>query len=148
MRKYKQLLLIASFILSLLSGCAPIAKTPLMVIGAGSLIQPFGDLKKAFEAEHPDIDIQDEYHGSIQVLRQVSDLNRKMDVVASADCSLIPMLLYQTNNPDTGKPYANWYIQFSTNKLGLAYSSKSRYANEITPRTGIRFSIVRMSKLG
>lgn len=103
-----------------------------MVIGAGSLIQPFGDLKKAFEAQHPDIDIQDEYHGSIQVLRQVSDLNRKMDVVASADSSLIPLLLYQTDDPANGKPYANWYIQFSTNKLGLAYTGKSRYADEIT----------------
>ncbi len=134
MQKYKHILLISSFILSLLAGCAPKAKTPLFVIGAGSLIQPFGDLKKAFEAQHSDIDIQDEYHGSIQVLRQVSDLNRKMDVVASADRSLIPLLLYQTNNPDTGKPYANWYIQFSTNKLALAYTSKSRYANEITPQ--------------
>jgi len=133
MCKYNQLLLIAGLFLNLLSGCAPKAKTPLMVIGAGSLIQPFGDLKKAFEAEHPEIDIQDEYHGSIQVLRQISDLNRKMDVVASADRSLIPLLLYQTNDPDSGKPYANWYIQFSTNKLGLAFTSKSRHANEITP---------------
>jgi molybdate/tungstate transport system substrate-binding protein len=132
MRQYKHFLLIVSISISLFSGCAPKAKTPLLVIGAGSLIQPFGDLKKAFEAEHPNIDIQDEYHGSIQVLRQVSDLNRKMDVVASADRSLIPLLLYQTNDPDTGKSYANWYIQFSTNKLALAYTSKSRYANEIT----------------
>ncbi|MDR3576569.1 MAG: tungstate ABC transporter substrate-binding protein WtpA [Anaerolineaceae bacterium] len=135
MHKYKQILWIASLaglLVSLLSGCAPKPKTPLMVIGAGSLIQPFGDLKNAFEAQHPDIDIQDEYHGSIQVLRQVSDLNRKMDVVASADRSLIPLLLYQTDDPNTGKPYANWYIQFSTNKLGLAYTGKSRYANEIT----------------
>jgi molybdate/tungstate transport system substrate-binding protein len=41
------------------------------------------------------------------------------------------MLMYATNNPDTGKPYANWYIRFASNYLALAYTTKSKYADEI-----------------
>jgi molybdate/tungstate transport system substrate-binding protein len=33
--------------------------------------------------------------------------------------------------PGTGSDYATWYVRFATNRLGLAYTSQSRYANEI-----------------
>jgi molybdate/tungstate transport system substrate-binding protein len=106
-------------------------RTPLVVFGAGSLIIPFDHLEKAFEARYPNIDVQAQYHGSIQVIRHVSELHESIDVVATADASLIPMLMYAVNNPETGKPYANWYISFATNKLAIAYSEKSKYADEI-----------------
>ncbi len=96
-------------------------RTPLVVYAAGSLIIPFGDLEKAFESKYPDIDVQAQYHGSIQVIRQVTDLHIPIDVVATADASLVPMLMYATNDPDTGLPYANWYIRFASNRLALAY---------------------------
>ncbi len=107
-------------------------RTPLVVFAAGSLIIPFGDLEKAFEAEYPDIDVQAEYHGSIQVIRQATDLHKQIDVVATADASLVPMLMYATEDPDTGRAYADWYIRFATNHLALAYNSESKYAHEIT----------------
>jgi molybdate/tungstate transport system substrate-binding protein len=52
-------------------------------------------------------------------------------VVATADASLVPMLMYAEKDPDTGKPYANWYIRFASNRLAVAYTSKSKYAGEI-----------------
>lgn len=110
------------------------AKTPLVVFAAGSLIQPFDDLEKAFEAKYPHIDVQSEYHGSIQVIRHATELHEPIDVVVTADHALIPMLMYATQNPDTGQPNANWYIRFATNRLGLAYTDQSRYANEINPQ--------------
>ncbi len=112
-------------------GTRPVEKVPLRVIIAGSLMIPFDDLEKAYEADHPGIDVQVEAHGSIQAIRQVSEVHEVMDVVASADHALIPMLMYQSKVPETGKPYANWYIKFATNQLGLAYSSKSKYSGEI-----------------
>jgi molybdate/tungstate transport system substrate-binding protein len=122
-----------SSILTMVVACAtpPAEKTPLNIIIAGSLMIPFDDLTKAFEAEHPDIDIQTEAHGSIQAIRLVSEVHMLEDAVFSADAALIPMLMYQTPVPETNKPYANWYIKFATNRIGLAYSSKSKYANEI-----------------
>jgi molybdate/tungstate transport system substrate-binding protein len=107
-------------------------KVTLVVFGAGSLIIPFDHLEKAFEARYPFIDVQAEYHGSIQVMRHATELHEPIDVVATADASLIPMLMYAMNDPETGKPYASWYIRFASNYLALAYTSQSKYAQEIT----------------
>jgi molybdate/tungstate transport system substrate-binding protein len=122
-------------ILLLLSsgGCAPKEKTPLKVLFAGSLIVPFQALEKAFEAQHPDIDVQLEGHGSIQVVRHVTEIHDLVDVAATADHSLIPMLMYSSRVPETGQPYADWYIKFATNHLALAYTPDSQYADEINP---------------
>jgi molybdate/tungstate transport system substrate-binding protein len=106
-------------------------RTPLVVFAAGSLIIPFGNLEKAFEIQYPQIDVQAQYHGSIQVMRHVTDLHESIDLVATADASLIPMLMYTTNDPDTGQPYADWYIRFASNRLALAYQPESKYASDI-----------------
>jgi molybdate/tungstate transport system substrate-binding protein len=106
-------------------------RRPLLVFAAGSLIIPFADLETAFEASYPEIDIQAEYHGSIQVIRQVTDIHKPIDIVATADASLIPMLMYATADPDTGSPYASWYLRFASNHLALAYGPNSKYAGEI-----------------
>ena len=134
--KLKSAILTLALIVTLLaasSSCAtqPVEKVPLRVFIAGSLMIPFDDLKKAYEAEHPDVDMQIEAHGSIQAIRQVAEVHELGDLVASADHALIPMLMYQSKVPETGKPYADWYIKFATNHLGLAYSYKSKYADQI-----------------
>ncbi|MHB0875816.1 MAG: tungstate ABC transporter substrate-binding protein WtpA [Anaerolineae bacterium] len=134
-----------------LSGCSgrPRTKTPLVVFAAGSLIRPFGALEKAFEARYPQIDVMAEYHGSIQVMRHVTDIGEAIDVVATADYALIPSLMYAGTDPDTGLPYASWYLRFATNRMVLAYTANSRYAGEITAdnwfeviaRPDVRFGI-------
>jgi molybdate/tungstate transport system substrate-binding protein len=103
---------------------------------AGSLLVPFGAIEKAFEAENLDIDVLLEGHGSIQVIRHVIELpafsgEPIADIVAVADYSLIPKLMYETMIPESNQPYADWCIQFGTNTLGLAYTSQSKYAEEI-----------------
>lgn len=113
------------------SGCAPKEKTPLSVFFAGSLITPFADLEKGYEAAHPNVDVLMEGHGSIQVIRHVTEIHQLIDVVVTADHALIPMLMYQKSVPETGKPYSDWYIKFASNKLALAYTSRSKYADEI-----------------
>jgi molybdate/tungstate transport system substrate-binding protein len=110
---------------------APVAKTPLSVFAAGSLIIPFAHLEQAFEAKYPNIDVQAEYHGSIQVMRHVTELHEPIDVVVTADAALIPMLMYASKVPETGEPYADWYIRFASNHLALAYNADSKYADEI-----------------
>jgi len=109
----------------------PAQKTPLVVFAAGSLIQPFDALEKAFEVKYPHIDVRPEYHGSIQVIRHATELHEPIDIVASADAALIPMLMYVTENPETGQPYTDWYIRFASNHLALAYHELSKYRDEI-----------------
>lgn len=108
-----------------------IQKTPLIVFAAGSLIIPFHELETAFEKQYPEIDVLAEYHGSIQVMRHVTEMHHQIDVVATADSNLIPMLMYAVDDPETGQPYANWYINFGTNQLALAYTARSKYADQI-----------------
>ncbi|MCD4766194.1 MAG: tungstate ABC transporter substrate-binding protein WtpA [Methanosarcinales archaeon] len=99
-------------------------ETKLKVICAGSLIESFYEFEKEFENKHPGVDVQVEGHGSIQVIRHVTDLHKEVDVLAVADHSLIPDMMY----PE----YADWYIAFATNEMVIAYSNQSKYADEIT----------------
>ena len=142
MKTFSSILLVVLYCLAILTnGCTggssmstpavSSGHTPLVVFAAGSLIIPFGDLEKAFESKYPQIDIQAQYHGSIQVMRHATELHEPIDVVATADASLVPMLMYATNNPDTGLPYANWYIRFAGNHLAIAYQPDSLYVDEI-----------------
>ena len=118
----------------LLSGCTgqPDKATELKVLPAGSLLIPFEEAEAEFEALHPGVDVQLEGHGSIQVIRQVTDLHRAADVVAVADESLIPDMMYRPME-DSKENYTDWYIPFATNEMVIAYTPASRYAGEITP---------------
>jgi molybdate/tungstate transport system substrate-binding protein len=117
------------------TGCVasekPQEKTILKVVPAGSLLQPFAEVEKAFEAQHPDVDVQIEGHGSIQAIRQVTDLHRPIDVVAVADASLIPDLMFRTDSTN-GKNFTDAYTPFATNAMVIAFTNKSRYADRIT----------------
>jgi molybdate/tungstate transport system substrate-binding protein len=125
-------IILLTLIVPCLYACAPQQKIPLVVFAAGSLIQPFSDLEQAFEKKYPEIDVLSEYHGSIQVMRHVTELHEEIDVVATADQSLIPLLMYDVNVPETEQPYATWYITMASNQLGIAYRPESKYADEIT----------------
>ncbi len=98
-------------------------KTELKVVYAGSLVVPFGEIEKQFESTHPDVDVQMEGHGSIQAIRQVTDLHDGVDVVVVADETLIPDMMYDT--------HADWYVRFATNQMVIAYTDGSRYARKI-----------------
>jgi molybdate/tungstate transport system substrate-binding protein len=114
-----------------LAGCSGEKKQTLKVFNADSLMVPFEALAIEFEAEHPGVDVQIEGHGSIQVIRHATELHDEVDVLAVADYSLIPMLMYDIKVPDTDEDYADWYVIFATNELGLAYTPQSKYADEI-----------------
>jgi molybdate/tungstate transport system substrate-binding protein len=122
---------------AVLTGCGQ-DKRQVRLIYAGSLIVPFERLAAAYERAHPDVEVVTESHGSIQVLRHVTELGDRMDFVASADEQLIPPLMYDRLDPKTGKPYASWYCTFATNRMVLAISPKSSLAAELTPGTWYR----------
>jgi molybdate/tungstate transport system substrate-binding protein len=102
------------------------------VIEAGSLIVPFADVAAAFERRHPGVEVVTESHGSVQVLRYISELGESFDLAASADEQLMEPLLYDRDDPATGKPYASWYCSFATNRMVLAVSPKSPLAGQLT----------------
>jgi len=98
-------------------------KVVLKVFHAGSLTEPMKALKKVFEKSYPNVEVQCEAAGSAATIRKVTELGRTADVIASADYTLIPKMMY----PE----YADWTIMFARNQIVLAYTDKSKYADEI-----------------
>ncbi|CAD6493867.1 MAG: Bacterial extracellular solute-binding protein [Candidatus Argoarchaeum ethanivorans] len=98
----------------------------LKIFHAGSLAVPLSELEDKFEALHPNVDVQRESMGSVKAVRQITDIGKKGDVIASADYTLIPSMMYPT--------YADWTVRFARNDMVLAYSTeKSKYADQINP---------------
>ncbi|NTV00029.1 MAG: tungstate ABC transporter substrate-binding protein WtpA [Methanoregulaceae archaeon] len=137
-RDTRRIIIILAMVLAgtaLFSGCSDQAPQPvtLKVIAAGSLLYPFAEVEKEFETSHPGIDVQVEGHGSIQVIRQVTDLHRNADVLAVADASLVPDLMYRPME-GSDRNFTDWYLPFASNEMVIAYTEKSRYHEEITPQ--------------
>jgi molybdate/tungstate transport system substrate-binding protein len=132
-RRYRWLVpvALALFLVSCSTRLGARRETELRVICAGSLMVPFTEVARAYEAQNPGVRVLVEGHGSVQVIRHVTELGANADVVAVADHSLIPAMMYGTRMPDSDRSYAAWYIGFATNTLGLAYTPHSRYADEI-----------------
>ena len=102
-------------------------KVTLTIFHAGSLSKPLGDLSKEFKeymkTKGYDVEIRTESSGSVDAVRKITDLGRKADIIAVADYLLLRDMMY----PD----YVDFYIAFATNEIVIAYTDKSKYANEI-----------------
>lgn len=98
-------------------------KVVLKVFHAGSLSVPFAAIEKAFEAKYPWVDVRRESSGSVKAIRKVTELHKPCDVVASADYSLIPQMMFPK--------YADHVRLFARNELVLCYTARSKFAEEI-----------------
>jgi molybdate/tungstate transport system substrate-binding protein len=97
------------------TACGKQPAAPLKVLHAGSLSVPFARLESLFEAQNPGLDVQREAHGSATAIRQLTELGRECDVIASADYRLIDQLMVEAD-----PPCADWNVLFAGNSLGLA----------------------------
>ncbi len=109
--------------LSLLSLSSASFAGEIVVFHAGSLSVPFKKMKTVFEKEHPGTEVRLEPSGSVKAIRKVTDLHKPCDVVASADYSLIPEMMFPK--------YADHVKVFATNELVICYTPKSKFADRI-----------------
>jgi molybdate/tungstate transport system substrate-binding protein len=103
----------------------------LKVYCATSLLFPLEKVEADFEEVYPNVNVEIEGHGTIQVIRHATDLNEKIDVLLVADYLLIPRMMYTAKMPNTDESFADYYVRFATNEIVLAYTNNSRYADEI-----------------
>ena len=96
------------------------------VFHAGSLSVPFSKIKKAFEKKYPYIDIRQEPSGSVKAARKITEIHKPCDVIAVADYTLIPKMLFPT--------YAEYVKLFARNELVLTYTKNSKYKDEINSK--------------
>ncbi|AIY90262.1 tungstate ABC transporter substrate-binding protein WtpA [Geoglobus acetivorans] len=102
-------------------------KAIIKIFHAGSLSNPLKDLGESFTAYAKEkgynVEIQNEASGSVMAVRKVTDLGKKADIVAVADYTLIPQMLVPN--------YTDFYVLFAKNEIVIAYTDKSKYADEI-----------------
>jgi molybdate/tungstate transport system substrate-binding protein len=100
-----------------------VAKEKIVIFHAGSLSVPFAQMEKAFEAKYPQYDVVREAAGSRACARKITDIGKPADVMASADYKVIDNLLIPG--------FAKFNAHFATNEMVIAYTSHSKYAQEI-----------------
>lgn len=98
-------------------------KQIITVLHAGSLSHPFKDMAHRFMEKYPQYKVLLEGHGSRTCARQITELDRQVDVMASADSDVIRNLLMPK--------YANFCIDFTTNEMAIMFTEKSKYADSI-----------------
>jgi molybdate/tungstate transport system substrate-binding protein len=68
--------------------------------------------------------VDQESAGSLETARKLTELGKIPDVIAVADHEVIPNFLM----PE----HATWYARFARNRMVLAHTRRSRFANDIT----------------
>jgi molybdate/tungstate transport system substrate-binding protein len=98
----------------------------LRIVHAGSLTVPFQQIEGILKSKYPNLVIDDESFGSVDAVRQVTDLGREFDIVGVADYDVIPAIMMPK--------FANWYIAFAGNEMVILYTNKSKYASLINEK--------------
>ncbi len=122
------LILVLSLAAGLMPGCAEPLPTEepsgtLTIFHAGSLSIPFDEVTQEFNKLYPNIKVLAEPAGSATSIRKVTQLSREADIIASADYTLIPQLMFFE--------HADWYIAFARNRMVIAYTDQSRFSDEV-----------------
>lgn len=94
----------------------------IIAYNAGSIARPLRAALDSFTTSRH-IRIEQESAGSLETARKLTDLHKIPDIIALADYEVFPALLMPSQ--------LSWYVQFARNRMVLAYTDKSRFANEI-----------------
>lgn len=109
------------------SGCGKTSaeKSSIVVFNAGALALPLRQALDSFAPRHG-LTVSQENAGSVETVRKIIDLNRVPDIVAVADTALFSHLM-------PGRITGPVAILGSSH-LVLAYTDRSRFANEVNSR--------------
>ncbi len=140
--------------LALMSGCSKQAPatspsvTPesgtLTIYHAGSLAVPMAQLKTAFEAKYPKVQVLLQSGGSNALITQAIAREQAgeapPDIIMSADYTLIPSRLYKPG-------YADWDMVFANNQMVLCYRQGAPFADAIKNGNRTWYDVLRNEKV-
>ena len=95
-----------------------------VVFAAASLTGPMRVALDTF-ARRTGAVVSEEHGGSLELARRITDLHRIPDAVVLADQEVFPEMLIPGAT--------SWYAAFARNRMVVAYTDRSRHADEITP---------------
>ncbi|HTE44710.1 MAG TPA: extracellular solute-binding protein [Gemmatimonadaceae bacterium] len=94
----------------------------LVIYIAASLNKPIQPVLDTFAAR-TGVVIQRESGATLEHVRKITELKRIPDLLLLADADVFPHFLVPQ--------YASWYAEFARNRMVVAYTAKSKYANKI-----------------
>ena len=94
----------------------------LLIYVAASLTRPIQPVLDTFSAR-TGIVVQRESGASLEHVRKITELNRVPDLLLLADVEVFPQLLVPR--------HATWYAEFARNRMVVAYTKRSKHANEV-----------------
>ncbi|HMC57170.1 MAG TPA: substrate-binding domain-containing protein [Gemmatimonadaceae bacterium] len=100
---------------------ADVPRPPITVFAAASLARPLATVRDSFRA-HSAIPSLVELGGSMDQVRKITDLGRVPDVLLLVDDDITAPLI---------PAHLDWYVRYATNRLVVAYTAKSRFADSI-----------------
>ena len=106
-------------------GSRPPERT-LTVFNAGSLARPMRAVLDTF-ARREGVTVAQESAGSLESARKLTELGKIPDVIALADADVFPQYLMPAHVAS--------YTLFARNRMVVAYTDRSRYANEMQTST-------------
>lgn len=95
----------------------------LLIYLAASLTKPIQPVLDTFAAR-TGVVVQRESGASLEHVRKITELHRIPDVLLLADADVFPRFLVPA--------HATWYAEFARNRMVVAYTPRSKYANDIT----------------
>ena len=98
----------------------------LVVFNAGSLARPIRAALDTFAA-HEGVRVEQESAGSLETARKLTELGKVPDLIALADAEVFPRYLMPGQ--------VDGYVEFARNRMVLAYTDRSRFAQEMGPDT-------------
>ncbi|MCC7560590.1 MAG: tungstate ABC transporter substrate-binding protein WtpA [Methanobacterium sp.] len=93
------------------------------IYAAASLAKQMNATAAEFKTKHPNVDVQIQYGGSSDLISQITQLNKSVDIMASADYGLIDKNMI----PD----YTSFNIKYARNEMVIAYTDKSKNSSQI-----------------
>ncbi len=98
----------------------------LVVFNAGSLARPIRAALDTFAAREG-VRPEQESAGSLETARKLTELGKIPDLIALADAEVFPGYLMPAQ--------LDGYVEFARNRMVIAYSDRSRFAQEMGPAT-------------
>ena len=99
------------------------AQGDLIIFYPSSMSVPMKTIIADFEQEYPYVNVLADASGSRTATLKISEMNSVCDILISSDYQVINNLLIPI--------YTNWYVEFATNEIVLAYNDSCTGSDEI-----------------
>jgi len=101
----------------------PFAADTILIFIAASLTRPLQPTLDAYAARTNTVILR-ESGASLEHVRKITELHRTADLLLLADADVFPRFLVPK--------YSSWFAEFARDRMVVAYTDKSKHANEIT----------------